>query len=144
MNIETVANALINDHIKSRHDLSIEHLAHVLDIRIGFNDDISTYMRAEGMDVIFIKRADEYTMWSTFCHELGHMLLHTTRQVNMPQSFNSYQEHQADKFALLLMMPEKLIYKHKIYDAGVAAIYFDVPFDFALKRLEMLSASLKI
>ena len=144
MNIETVANALINDHIKSRHDLSIEHLAHVLDIRIGFNDDISTYMRAEGMDVIFIKRTDEYTMWSTFCHELGHMLLHTTRQVNMPQSFNSYQEHQADKFALLLMMPEKLIYKHKIYDAGVAAIYFDVPFDFALKRLEMLSASLKI
>lgn len=144
MNIETVVNTLINDHVVSKHDLNINHLAHVLNIRIGFNDDMDAYMRAEGMDVIFIKRADNYKMWEVFCHELGHMLLHTTRQVNMPQSFNDYQEHQADKFALLLMMPEKLIYKNKIYDASVAAIYFGVPFECALKRLEMLSASLKI
>lgn len=144
MNIDTVVNSLVNEHIVSRKDLNIEHLAHVLDIRIGFNDDMDAYMRAEGMDVIFIKRADRYTMWKIFCHELGHMLLHTTRQVNMPQSFNDYQEHQAEKFALLLMMPEKLIYEHKIYDARVAARYFEVPFDCALKRLEMVSANLKL
>lgn len=144
MKIETVVNNLVNEQIASRHDLNIEHLAHVLDIRIGFNDDISAYMRAKGMDVIFIKRTDRYTMWSTFCHELGHMLLHSTRQLNMPQSFNDYQEFQANKFAILLMMPEALILKHKIYDANVASIYFDVPFEIALRRLEMLSATLKI
>lgn len=145
MNIEQKVNIFVKEHIRGICDLRIEHLAHVLDIKIGFNDDYNYYVRSNGYDIIFLRHGSTYEMWSAFCHELGHMILHSTRQPEVHRMFNEYQENQADKFALLLMMPESLLLScdDESLNANAVSINFGVPFALAVARLEMLLVSLK-
>ena len=133
-----VVNDFVDQHVEDRHDLSIEHIAHVLDIKIGINENMNCYIKYEGVDIILLVRNDPFFMWQAFCHELGHMVLHATKQSCTHRMFNDYQEGQADKFAILLMMPEKLIRKHRLYDAQKIACYFNVTTEMALKRVDML------
>lgn len=144
MSVDEVVDQLAEQHINDFNDLRIEHLARVLDIKIGFNDDANCYVRYQGNNIILLRKSTPYEMWLAFCHELGHMMLHSTKQYCMSRMFNEYQESQADKFALLMMMPGKLIEHHELYDAKDVAYHFKVPFEIALKRLEMLVAKLKI
>ncbi len=48
------------------------------------------------------------------------------------------QQVQAAQFALLLMIPEKLIIKHDLYAVQDIVNYFNVPFDMTLQRIELL------
>lgn len=144
MSVDEVVDQLAEKYICDFSDLKIEHLAHVLDIKIGFNEDSDCYVRYQGNDIILLRRNTSYEMWLAFCHELGHMMLHSTKQYCMTRMFNEYQESQADKFAILLMMPGHLIKRYELYEAADLAAYFKVPFNLALKRLEMFVAKLKI
>ena len=66
------------------------------------------------------------------------MFLHATNQKEMPQTFNQLQEAEAEKFALLLQLPENLIIKNEWYEAIDLMTYFNVSEDVAIKRLEIL------
>lgn len=66
------------------------------------------------------------------------MFLHATNQKEMPQTFNQLQEAEAEKFALLLQLPENLIIKNEWYEAIDLMTHFNVSEDVAIKRLEIL------
>lgn len=138
MRIEEKVNEIVDVCIVDRLDLNIAHLSYMFSAHILYNHIENSYMSTRGIDVIALKLDEPHKMWKAFCHEAGHMFLHCTDQRRMPRAFNRMQEAEAEKFAILLMMPEKLIMKHELYDAQQVANYFDVPFDLALQRIEML------
>lgn len=138
MRIEDKVNGIVDCCINDSCDLNIEHLAYMFDVHIMYNHKRSFYVKKSGIDVIGLKFNHTYKMFADFCHEAGHMFMHTTDQHNMAKSFNVMQEAEADKFALLLMLPEKLIIRNKLYETTDIMTYFNVSEDVAIKRLEML------
>lgn len=62
------------------------------------------------------------------------MLLQATNQNEMPQNFNQLQETKADKFALLLRLPENLIVKYEWYESIDLMTHFNVTEKIAIKR----------
>ena len=72
------------------------------------------------------------------------MFLHATNQKEMPQTFNQLQEAEAEKFALLLQLPENLIIKNEWYEAIDLMTHFNVSEDVAIKRLEILRNRAKV
>ena len=72
------------------------------------------------------------------------MFLHATNQKEMPQTFNQLQEAEAEKFALLLQLPENLIIKNEWYEAIDLMTHFNVSEDVAIKRLEILRNSAEV
>lgn len=138
MRIEEKVNEIVDACIVDSLDLNIPHLSYMFSAHILYNHIDNAYMTKRGIDVIALKIDASFKMWQAFCHEAGHMFLHCTDQRHMSQAFNQMQEAEAEKFAILLMMPEKLIMKHELYTAQEVASYFNVPFDLALKRIEML------
>lgn len=144
MRIERVVNELVDTCITDSLDLNIPHLSYMFSTHILYNHNTNFYFNKQGVDIIAIKIGDPFEMWHAFCHEAGHMFLHCTNQKVMPQSFNLKQEAEAKKFALLLMMPEKLIMRHELYDAQHIANYFNVPINLAMERIEMLIEQTRI
>lgn len=144
MRIEEKVNEIVDICVVDRLDLSIEHLAYMFDVHIMYNHKRDFYVHKKGIDIIGLRFNKRFEMYKSFCHELGHMLLHCTDQRYMPDDFNAMQEAEANKFALLLMMPEKLIIKHELYEAQEVASYFNMSFDLALLRIDMLIEQTRI
>ena len=138
MTIEEKVNGIIDCCIRDISHLNIHYLTDMFSVYVLYNRQSNFYIKRKGVDVIAIKIDDPFEMWHNFCHEAGHLFLHSTHQADMPYTFNMKQEAQAAQFALMLMMPEKLILKHGLYEAQEIANYFNVPFDMALKRIELL------
>lgn len=143
MSIDNKVNDIIDTHIRCVDDLNIEHLAYCLDIKVGFNSSVNCYMRMHEEHIILLRSDDPFNQWLNFCHELGHLILHSSKQHTMHPLFNDMQESQANRFALLLIMPGKLISENKLYNAKSVSQYFNVPFEYALKRLELYANNLK-
>lgn len=138
MRIEEKVNELVDLCIIDADHLSVEHLAYMFDVHILYNHQSNFYTKKKNVEIIGLKFDKSYKMFEAFCHEAGHMFLHATHQRDMPQSFNQMQEAEADKFQILLMMPEKLIVQNEWYDAIDLMTHFNVSEDVAIKRLEML------
>lgn len=138
MTIEDKVNGIVECCIRDITHLNIYYLTEMFSVYVLYNRQSNFYIKRKSVDVIGIKIDDPFQMWHNFCHEAGHLFLHSTNQTDMPYSFNMMQEAQAAKFALLLMMPEKLIRKHGLFEVQDIANYFNVPFDIALQRIEML------
>lgn len=142
MTIEEKVNGIVDCCIRDISHLNIHYLTEMFSVYVLYNRQSNRqsnfYIKRKGVDVIGIKIDGPFEMWHNFCHEAGHLFLHSTNQTDMPCSFNMMQEAQAAKFALLLMMPEKLIRKHGLFEVQDIANYFNVPFDIALQRIEML------
>ncbi|GAB3065579.1 ImmA/IrrE family metallo-endopeptidase [Salinicoccus sesuvii] len=138
MRIEEKVNEIVERCVTDRLDLNIPHLSYMFSVHVMYNHINTTYMSRRGIDIIALKVENQFKMWENFCHEAGHMFLHCTNQNHMPKTFNDKQEAEAARFALLLMMPEKLIMQHQLYEARDIANYFGVPIDMALQRIEML------
>lgn len=138
MRIEELVNDITAYIIERAEDLSIESLAYIYNIHITFNHDMSCYMKIDGHDVIFIKFGTEQEMWHSFAHELGHFFLHVGNQKSMRPAYTTMQEYEADKFALLFMMPERLIVEYNLFDVESIMNYFRVSQEHATKRVEML------
>lgn len=143
MLIENRVNTLINDIVLDRHDLNIKHLSYYFGIHIFPNEHKNFYMHYDGMNVIALKYDKPHKMFESFCHELAHMELHHTNQYTMPEMYNRKEEAEAYKFAMCMMMPEKLIYRHELYTAQDIMGYFNVTEALALERIEMLINSSK-
>ena len=137
MRIEQKVNDIVDLSILDVHDLNIEHLAYMFDVHILYNHQSNFYVQKAGVDIIGLKFDKKHEMFKAFCHEAGHMFLHATQQHNMPRAYNEYQEAEAEKFGLLLQMPEKLITKNRLYQATDLMAYFGVCEDVALKRIDM-------
>lgn len=138
MRIEDKVNEVTAYIIERSEDLSIESLAFIYNLKITFNHDTSAYMRIKGHDIIFIKFGSEQDMWHSFAHELGHYFLHTSHHKNISPAFSAMQEAEADKFALLFMMPERLIVEYSLFTTEKIVNYFRVTPEMAQKRVEML------
>lgn len=144
MRIEQEANRLINDFVHDRLDLTVQKFSEKLNIHICYNHKANFTMRTSDIDIIAIKFDNAYKMFEVFCHELGHLILHHTNQRLMPFMFNQMQEAEAYRFAMCVMMPEKLIYRHELWTAQDIMSYFHVDEKTALERIEMLIASSKL
>lgn len=72
------------------------------------------------------------------------MFLHATNQKEMPQTFNQLQEAEAEKFALLLQLPENLIIKNGWYEPIDLMKEFNVSEEIAIKRLQMLKSRAEV
>ena len=138
MRIERKVNDIVDLYILDVTDLNIEHLAYMFDVHILYNHQSNFYVQKAGVDIIGLKFDKRHEMFKAFCHEAGHMFLHATNQYSMPQAYNALQEAEAEKFGLLLQMPEKLITKNRLYQATDLMAYFGVCEDVALKRIDML------
>lgn len=138
MRIEEKVNQIVDCCIIDEMDLTVEHLAYIFDVHILYNHEANFYVQKAGVDIIGLKFDKRREMFHAFCHESGHMFLHATNQGTMSKSFNRLQEAESEKFALLLMMPEKLICKHELFDAQALMHHFNVTEHLALERLELL------
>lgn len=138
MRIEDKVNELVELCILDVVNLSVEHLSYMFDVHILYNHQANFYTKKKNVEIIGLKFDKKHAMFEAFCHEAGHMFLHATHQGDMPQSFNCKQEAEAEKFALLLRLPEKLIVQNEWYEAIDLMMHFNVSEDIAVKRLEML------
>lgn len=138
MRIEDKVNEIVELSILDVMDLSVEHLSYMFDVHILYNHQSNFYVKKAGVDIIALKFDKRHEMFKAFCHEAGHMFLHQTHQNAMNDRFNAMQEAEANKFGILLMMPEKLITQNKLYDARSLMTHFNVTEDLAIQRIEML------
>lgn len=76
--------------------------------------------------------------WQDFCHELGHVLLHTGNQRRMYPLFRDYQEYKANNFMYHACVPSFMLDELEPSDLTVENVQwlFNVEYDFAFKRLE--------
>lgn len=138
MRIEEKVNEVTAYIIERSEDLSIESLAFIYNIIIAFSHEASAYMKVQNRDVIFIQYGTEQQMWHSFAHELGHFFLHNSHHRNVSPAYTQLQEDEADKFALLFMMPERLIVEYQLFDVKKIMDYFRVTEEMATRRIEML------
>ncbi|WP_147640736.1 ImmA/IrrE family metallo-endopeptidase [Mammaliicoccus lentus] len=138
MIMEDVINEITAYTIMDRFDLTIDYLSTIHNILIIYNDSINLYSNFKNRDVIFIKNDSSQIMWECFCHEFGHFYLHQTNQDRMNKLYNFKQEAEAEKFSLLLRMPERLIVSNELWTADKIVSYFNVSYKEAYQRIELL------
>ncbi|WP_204256402.1 ImmA/IrrE family metallo-endopeptidase [Mammaliicoccus sciuri] len=138
MRVEDIVNELTAYTILDKSDLNIEFLSNIYNILVVYNSPITLYAKVRNRDVIFIKNDSNENMWKAFCHEFAHFYLHFGNQNKTKHLFNFKQEAEAEKFSLLLRMPERLIVTNELWTAELIVHYFNVTYLEAYKRLEML------
>ncbi|WP_436867341.1 ImmA/IrrE family metallo-endopeptidase [Mammaliicoccus sciuri] len=138
MRVEDIVNELTAYTILDKSDLNIDFLSNIYNILVVYNSPITLYAKVRNRDVIFIKNDSNQNMWKAFCHEFAHFYLHFGNQNKTKHLFNFKQEAEAEKFSLLLRMPERLIVTNELWTAELIVHYFKVTYLEAYKRLEML------
>ncbi|WP_436878292.1 ImmA/IrrE family metallo-endopeptidase [Mammaliicoccus sciuri] len=138
MRVEEIVNELTAYTILDKSDLNIDFLSNIYNILVVYNSPITLYAKVRNRDVIFIKNDSNENMWKAFCHEFAHFYLHFGNQNKTKHLFNFKQEAEAEKFSLLLRMPERLIVTNELWTAELIVHYFKVTYLEAYKRLEML------
>lgn len=137
MNIEKYVNDLTSNFTDAEH-LTIENVSQELDLNVIQAAPVNVAVKLHEQLFVYIKQDSPFNMWQSFCHELGHCLLHRTNQLQSSDLFNQKQEAEVERFSILFMMPEKIIIRHRLWDYTKIATYFKVPQELALKRIEML------
>lgn len=138
MRVEDIVNDITAYTILDNSDLNIELLSNIYNILVVYNSPITLYAKVRNRDVIFVKNDTTENMWKAFCHEFAHFHLHFGNQTKTKNLFNFKQEAEAEKFSLLLRMPERLIVTNELWTAEQLVYYFKVTYLEAYKRLEML------
>lgn len=138
MRVEEIVNELTAYTILDKSDLNIDFLSNIYNILVVYNSPITLYAKVRNRDVIFIKNDSNENMWKAFCHEFAHFYLHFGNQNKTKHLFNFKQEAEAEKFSLLLRMPERLIVTNELWTVELIVHYFKVTYLEAYKRLEML------
>lgn len=138
MRVEEIVNELTAYTILDKSDLNIDFLSNIYNILVVYNSPITLYAKVRNRDVIFIKNDSNENMWKAFCHEFAHFYLHFGNQNKTKHLFNFKQEAEAEKFSLLLRVPERLIVTNELWTVELIVHYFKVTYLEAYKRLEML------
>lgn len=124
MIMQEVINEITAYTIMDRFDLTIDYLSTIHNILIIYNDSINLYTT--------IKNDSHQLMWESFCHEFGLFYLHQTNQVRMHKLYNFKQE--AERFSILLRMPERLIVSNELWTADKLVSYFTVSYKEIIKE----------
>lgn len=138
MRVEDVVNEITAYTILDRSDLNIDYISSIYNIIVVYNSPSTLYAKIRNRDVICVRSDSSENMWREFCHEFAHFYMHFGNQTKMKSLFNYKQEAEAEKFSLLLRMPERLIVSNNLWTVDLIIEYFRVPFKDAYQRLELL------
>lgn len=138
MRVEDVVNDITAYTILDRSDLNIDYISSIYNIIVVYNSPTTLYTKIRNRDVICVRNDSSENMWHEFCHEFAHFYMHFGNQTKMKSLFNYKQEAEAEKFSLLLRMPERLIVTNNLWTVDLIIEYFRVPFKDAYRRLELL------
>ncbi|MFD2923900.1 ImmA/IrrE family metallo-endopeptidase [Halobacillus naozhouensis] len=139
-----IYDLLISLSIRIPNQLTIDRIAEQLNIRVYDWEHSSEAVIYKGISRIFLqKQLSKEERWQTFGHELGHILLHSGSQLNLPVRFVEYQEWKADNFALHFCVPTFMLLQMNLPFKKSQAIYevvstFGVTPEFASRRLQHL------
>src|SRR5699024_5349047 len=109
MRVEDIVNEITAYTILDRSDLNIDYISSIYNIIVVYNSPTTLYAKIRNRDVICVRNDSSENMWHEFCHEFAHFYMHFGNQTKMKSLFNYKQEAEAEKFSLLLRMPERLI-----------------------------------
>ena len=118
-------------------------------LKIAMNLGISVYHWPDNSQALFLKdqsyiflneQLTQQQQWQDFCHELGHILLHTGNQRRMSPLFREYQEYKANNFMYHACMPTFMLDELQLCDYLPQTVVklqelFNVEYEFAMKRL---------
>ncbi|MFJ8262684.1 ImmA/IrrE family metallo-endopeptidase [Rummeliibacillus sp. NPDC094406] len=122
--------------------LDKEDIANKLGITIFYWNEGSQALFIKNRSFIFLNHMMlQNFKWQEFCHELGHVLLHSGDQMYLPYSFVEYQEFKANNFALHAAAPTFMIDELDLpntYQEAVSLLQdtFHISLTFACKRLD--------
>lgn len=137
--VETYVQELYRHlHITSPHQLTPAHLAEKLQIQLFYWEESSQSLISHGTPYIFLNRSPFF--WEEFCHELGHILLHSGNQQQLPSSFVKFQEFKANNFSLHAAIPTFMLQDLNTSEDRLTIFtlqqLFHVSPSFAQKRLD--------
>lgn len=119
--------------------LDFSAIARNLGIKVFYWADTSQALYADDLSYIFLDESlSKQQQWQDFCHELGHVLLHTGNQQRMYPLFREYQEYKANNFMYHACVPSFMLDELDPSELTVKNVQrlFNVEYDFAFKRLE--------
>lgn len=125
--------------ISKPQKLDFQTIAMHLIIRLFYWSDKSQALFFKNHKYIFLNvQLTPQQQWQDFCHELGHVLLHTGNQKRMYPLFREYQEYKANNFMYHACVPSFMLDELEPSDLTVENVQrlFNVEYDFAFKRLE--------
>lgn len=119
--------------------LDYQTVAQHLGIRVYLWEHKSQVLFFNEFSFIFLnEQLSEPQLWQDFCHELGHVLLHTGNQQRMFPLFREYQEYKANNFMYHACVPSFMLDELEPTELTVENVQrlFNVEYQFAFKRLE--------
>lgn len=121
------------------NQLGFHKIAVLLGIHIFYwsNESQALFLK-ENAYIFLNNQLTPQQQWQDFCHELGHILLHTGNQQRMYPLFREYQEYKANNFMYHACVPSFMLDELEPSDLTVENVQqlFNVEYDFAFKRLE--------
>ncbi|UED78407.1 ImmA/IrrE family metallo-endopeptidase [Lysinibacillus sp. CD3-6] len=136
---EFIKNLYNHLDIITPDQLGIAKISLKLNIYIFYWDDKSQALfYREDAYIILNNQLTHQQLWQDFCHELGHVLLHTGNQQRMYPLFREYQEYKANNFMYHACVPSFMLDELEPGDLTVENVQrlFNVEYDLAFKRLE--------
>lgn len=136
---EFVKEMYIKINIKESHQLNFRSIAKRLNIVVYYWNETSQALFFHNKGYILLDgKLSAEQQWQDFCHELGHVLLHTGNQQRMYPLFREYQEYKANNFMYHACVPSFMLDELEPSDLTVENVQrlFNVEYDFAFKRLE--------
>lgn len=119
--------------------MDFQSIALHLGTKVFYWQDKSQALFLKNQAYIFInEELTNQQQWQDFCHELGHVLLHTGNQQRMYPLFREYQEYKANNFMYHACVPSFMLDELDPSELTVKNVQrlFNVEYDFAFKRLE--------
>lgn len=118
--------------------LKSQKIATPLNIQVFYWNRTSQALFDGSQVFIFLNdQLPEPQLWQDFCHELGHVLLHTGHQDRMKKTWIEYLENKANNFMYHACVPSFMLDKMDPDTLTVQDVQqlFNVEYEFAMKRL---------
>lgn len=133
-----IKNIYLRINILTPEMLNFQKIATSIGIQVFYWQDKSQALFFKDQSYIFLnEQLTPPQQWQDFCHELGHVLLHTGNQRRMYPLFREYQEYKANNFMYHACVPSFMLDELEPTELTVENVQrlFNVEYDFALKRL---------
>ncbi|WP_217580995.1 ImmA/IrrE family metallo-endopeptidase [Lysinibacillus sp. GbtcB16] len=121
------------------HQLGFHKIAELLGIQVFYWQDKSQALFIKEHSYLFLnEQLTKQQLWQDFCHELGHVLLHTGHQGHMSPLFREYQENKANNFMYHACVPTFMLDEIEPRNLTVEYVQqqFNVEYELAFKRIE--------
>ena len=140
-----ITNLYYKINITKPSQLQYRKLASLLNIQIFYwNKSSQALFDETNVYILLNEQLTPQQLWQDFCHELGHVLLHTGQQDQMTKSWIDYLENKANNFMYHACVPSFMLDEIEPDALTVQNIQrlFNVEYEFALKRLTQYQSKL--